>query len=324
MLRDLHALPKVRDSWSYLYVEHAKVDREDKAIAVTDKDGTVSIPCASLTTLLLGPGTNVTHAAVAALAASGCTVCWVGEDAVRFYAQGMGETRAAHNLVRQARLWAHPTTRQQVVERMYRVRFVDPLEPDLTLEQIRGKEGIRVREAYARASRRTGVEWRGRSYDRGAWYDADPVNRALSAANSCLYGVCHAAVVSAGYSPSIGFVHTGKMLSFVYDVADLYKVDVTVPAAFEAAREGPGDLERRVRKLCRERFHETRLLQRIVPDVERVLYGTTRRESEPDDAVDEDAALPGDLWDPAAGSVPGGVNHAGAAEERGEDEPPWS
>ncbi len=265
--RDLHILPKVRDSWSFLYVEHATVDQEDLAIAIHDKNGRVPVPCASLSTLVLGPGTKVTHAAIKALADAGCSVVWTGEGGVRFYAQGMGETRASRNLLRQAILWSHPHTRLAVIERMYRARFEEPLEEGLTLQQIRGWEGVRVREAYARLSRETGVLWSGRSYDRGNWADADPVNRALSAANSCLYGVCHAALVAAGYSPALGFVHTGKQLSFVYDVADLYKVDVTVPVAFRAAQEGPGDLERRVRLACREGFTRQKLLERIVPDV---------------------------------------------------------
>ncbi len=154
---------------------------------------------------------------------------------------------------------------------MCRMRFAEPLDASLSLQQIRGREGIRVREAYARASRDTGVEWSGRSYRRDRWEDADPINRALSSANSALYGICQAAIVSAGYSPALGFVHTGKMLSFVYDIADLYKVDFTIPVAFSTVAEGTADLEGRVRRACRDIFHARRLLSRIVPDIERCL-----------------------------------------------------
>src|SRR6266508_2330800 len=270
-MNDLHVLPKVRDSNSYLYVEHKKIDQEDKAIALHDKAGKVAVPCANLTALLLGPGTSITHAAVKTLADNGCLVLWTGENGVRFYAQGMGETRSSRRLLHQARLCSDPQLRLRVVRRLYEMRFPDPLDPDLTLQQIRGREGIRVREAYARASRETGVEWTGRAYKRQAWGEADAVNRALSSANSALYGVCHAAIVAAGYSPALGFVHTGKMLSFVYDIADLYKVDLTIPTAFQAAAEGTHELERRVRRVCRDAFHDGRLLQRIVVDVDRVL-----------------------------------------------------
>jgi len=304
-MRDLHVLPKVRDSWSYLYVEHCKIDQEEKAIAVHDAQGKMPVPCAALTTLLLGPGTSITHAAIRALAENGCLVAWTGEGSVRFYAQGTGETRSARSLLRQAWLVSDPARRLQVVARLYRMRFPEPLPDGLTIQQIRGREGIRVREAYAAASRASGVAWAGRSYRRDRWSDADPVNRALSSANGCLYGVCHAAIVSAGYSPALGFIHTGKQLSFVYDVADLYKTEVTIPLAFQIVAEGMTDLEGRVRRACRDVFHARRLLGRIVPDVERALEVG----GEPENGFDVDEALPGGLWDPERGEVEGGVNH---------------
>ena len=152
-MKDLHILPKVRDSWSYLYVEHCKVDREDKAIMFHDARGKVSVPAASLSVLLLGPGTTVTHAAISALADNGCLALWTGEQAVRFYAEGMGTTRSASPMMQQARLWADQSSHLEVVIRMYQKRFPGKLDPGLTLQQIRGKEGIRVRSAYAEASR---------------------------------------------------------------------------------------------------------------------------------------------------------------------------
>ncbi|MDQ2787636.1 MAG: type I-E CRISPR-associated endonuclease Cas1, partial [Chloroflexota bacterium] len=98
---DLHLLPKIRDGWSYLYVEHAKIEQEAKGIAIYDTNGKVPVPCASLALLMLGPGTSVSHAAIRALADNGCLVVWAGEEGVRFYAQGMGETRSAARLLRQ-------------------------------------------------------------------------------------------------------------------------------------------------------------------------------------------------------------------------------
>lgn len=309
-MKDLHLLPKVRDSLSYLYVEHCRVDQEDKAIAILDANGKVPVPCAALTLLMLGPGTAITHAAIRALADNGCLVMWTGEEGVRLYAQGMGETRSARNLLRQARLCSNPDARLEVVRRMYQMRFPDPLEASLTLRQIRGKEGIRVRDAYARASQETGVEWSGRSYRTASWASADPVNRALSCANSCLYGICQAAILSAGYSPALGFIHTGKMLSFVYDVADLYKVQLTVPLAFQAAGAGSQDLEGRVRRACRDAFHTGRLLQRIVPDIEEALSVGGAWEGDEGVDFDSDDGLPGWLWDSEVGEVAGGINRA--------------
>lgn len=306
-MNDLHLLPRIRDSWSYLYVEHKKIEQEDKAIALHDKAGKVAVPCAAITALLLGPGTSITHAAIRALADNGCLVMWTGEGAVRFYALGLGETRSAARLLHQARLVSAPELRLRVVRRMYEMRFPERLDPALTLQQIRGREGIRVREAYARASRDTGVKWSGRSYKRDNWFSADPINRALSAAHSCLYGVCHAAIVAAGYSPALGFIHTGKMLSFVYDIADLYKADLTVPLAFEMTAASPEHLESRVRKACRDKFYEDRLLPRIIPRIEQVL-GSSDEPEETD--YDAELALPGGLWDPETGTAAGGVNWA--------------
>lgn len=305
-VKDLHILPRIHDSWSYLYVEHCRIDQEAKAIAIHDAGGKIPVPIAALTLLMLGPGTSITHAAIRALAENGCLVAWTGEEGVRFYAQGLGETRSARHLQRQALLCSHPKFRLRVVQRMYRMRFEEELDESLTLEQIRGREGIRVRQAYASASRESGVEWQGRQYDRGRWTGANPINRALSAANSCLYGVCHAAIISAGYSPALGFIHTGKMLSFVYDIADLYKVEITIPVAFAAAADAIGNLEIRVRHACRDAFHHDRLLDRIIPDIRLSLGEETDSEGTPD--FDADEGLPGGLWDPVAGSVRGGVN----------------
>ena len=293
---DLHLLPKVRDGLSSLYVEHARIDRYEKSVAFWDDSGCTPIPAASLSVLMLGPGTSVTHAAVQALADNNCLAIWAGEENVRYYASGTGGTRSAAPLLLQARLASDEKARMDVVKRMYQIRFTDTPSGLLTIEALRGMEGIRVRKAYARASEQSGVPWSGRFYDRLNWQDSDPVNRALSCANSCLYGVCHAAILATGYSPGIGFIHTGKQLSFVYDIADLYKVDVTIPLAFEVARDDPPHLERVVRHACRDRFRETKLLQRIVPDIQKVL--DVKDDLSADFAPDSDPAMPTELWKP--------------------------
>ncbi len=293
-VRDFHLLPKLRDSLSYLYLEHAVLERKDSALLVLQETGRAMVPTANLSLLLLGPGTTVTHAAVGLLAESGTSVLWTGEDMQVFYAQGLGETRRAYHLLRQAELASQPAKRLQVVLRMYAMRFGAPLDPDLTLEQIRGMEGARVRGLYAEASRRYGVTWHGRSYDRQNWNAGDPVNRALSAANAVLNGICHAAIVSGGYSPALGFVHTGKQLSFVYDVADLYKAHLTIPIAFQTAAEGSHEVEKRARMACREAFREERLLEKILPDIDELL-GVDDADVQ---AGADDPALPEPWWTP--------------------------
>jgi CRISPR-associated protein Cas1 len=206
-----------------------------------------------------------------ALAENNCLVCWTGEQGVRLYAHNTGGTHSAHRLLRQALLYADDAKRMEVVRRMYQKRFPQVLPKDIDLQQIRGMEGARVRNSYQRLSEQFGVKWQGRLYDQDDWDHADPLNRALSSANACLYGLCHAAILSAGYSPAIGFIHTGKMLSFVYDVADLYKTDLTVPVAFQTVAESQLEVERRVRIVCRDIFHGQKLMERILPDIAEVL-----------------------------------------------------
>jgi CRISPR-associated protein Cas1 len=296
-MRDLHELPKLRDSLSYLYLEHCRVEQKHKAVEFIDQEGRTMIPAAALSVLMLGPGTSVTHTAIKSLADNGCLVVWCGEDGTRCYAQGGGETRRAYHLLQQAELASDPERRLQVVKRMYQRRFGDKLAPGLTLQQVRGLEGQRVRQAYARASAEYGVEWHGRRYDRSNWNSGDPVNRALSAANALLNGLCQAAIVSGGYSPALGFIHTGKQLSFVYDIADLYKAEITIPLAFSTVAESPDHLHSRIRLACREAFKEHRLLKRILPDIDNLLDLSAEVLLAGQEA-DSDPARPEPLWTP--------------------------
>lgn len=295
MKTSLHEIGRFDDRLSFLYVDRAIIKHTSNAIAIHEFDGVTDVPVSALATLMLGPGTKITHEAIKALADNNCLVIWAGEYGVRFYACGIGGARHSRNLLRQARLALDERTRLQVVVRMYCARFSEEsVDPGLTLQQLRGKEGIRVRQAYANASKATGVPWHGRDYKRQDWFAGDPVNRALSAANACLYGLVHAAILSAGYSAAIGFIHSGKQLSFVYDIADLYKVELTIPLAFEIAAREPENLEREIRVEIRRRMHQARLLDRIIPDIRRSLAITEQEE----DPFADDPALPERLWEP--------------------------
>lgn len=294
----LRSLPKIRDSISFLYFDRCIVEQDAKAIAIFQKENKYQIPCANLSTLMLGPGSRITHAALKTLGQNGCQVQWVGEDGFRFYAEGHNSKRSVARLYHQANLWADPQKRLQVVRAMYQFRFQEQLAEDLTLQQIRGLEGVRVRTTYAYWSKTTGVEWHGRNYKPDSWFTADPINRALSSANSYLYAVCQAALTAVGYSPAFGFIHTGKPLSFVYDVADLYKHETTIPAAFETVAALDTPEETTVRAKCREKFSEAKLMKRLIKDVDKLLsYGG---------AEDPEAPTIGFLWDDQAGWVEGG------------------
>jgi CRISP-associated protein Cas1 len=295
----LRTLPKLRDNISFVYFEHCRIEQDDRAIAVFKEKNKLVIPCAAIATLLLGPGTNITHAAIKTLAESACEIHWVGEDLFRFYASGKGASSNTKRLHHQVKQWSDPMLHINVVRKMYEFRFTDPLPADLSLQQIRGHEGVRVRTLYQQLSTATGVEWKGRDYKQDNWEDADPINQALSIANSCLYAVCQAALNSVGYSAALGFIHTGKPLSFAYDIADLYKAKTTIPAAFEAVASDPLNFDVLVRRLCREKFVDRRLMESIVNDIDRLLeYSTPGEESEPICF----------LWDDQLVSVEGGKN----------------
>lgn len=297
-------LPKLRDSSSFVSLKYGRLEQTDLGIEFINQQGRVLMPVANMCTILLGPGTSITHAAVRTLTASGCSLVWVGEEAVLTYAQALGETHKAYKLQAQAALSSDLDKRLKVIGRMYRFRFQEPLSPDLSLLQIRGKEGIRVKTAYAEAAKKYGIEWQGRSYNRTEWAKSSPANRALSAANACLHGVCHAAIISAGYSPGLGFIHQGKQMAFVYDIADLYKMQISVPAAFQAVAELQEDpslldqLETTVRKRMRRGFRNLHLLDRILTDIEAVLDISGATELPDGFDPDEDPSLPTPWWMP--------------------------
>jgi len=269
----LMQLTRFQDRLSHLYLEKGHIEQDSKSVAYVTEKKRVPIPAADLALLMLGPGTTITHKAVCNLGDCNCTVVWVGEEGVRFYCHGRGGTHFSANLIQQAALASNLRTRRQVVVRMYEKRFGEKVAPDLHIQAIRGKEGFRVRNAYQKLAEQYGVQWQGRNYNPQDWQSGDPLNRALSAASACLNGIVQAGVVSAGYSPAIGFVHTGKMLSFVYDVADLYKVDLIVPLVFQTVAESDQKVEGRVRHACRDLFRKTRFLERLLPDIREVLDG---------------------------------------------------
>lgn len=299
---NLRALARYTDSLSHVYLEHAVIEQEDHSIAAFTPEGRITLPAANLSSVILGPGTRITHAAIKILADCGALVAWTGAEGLRFYASGQPKTRLSNGIEAQAKHWADPDLHLLVVRRMYQVRFNERLSASLTLQQIRGKEGVRVRETYQQLAKAYGVKWQGRRYDRESWKDADPVNQALSSANAALYAIVLAGLHSLGYSPSLGFVHTGKQLSFAYDVADLVKTDTSIPAAFEAASGGPESVESRARRLLRDRCCQDRLQDRLTKIIP-ALFET--KNPELDQACSNEV---GALWD-SAGPIPGGVQH---------------
>jgi CRISP-associated protein Cas1 len=262
----------MKDRVSMIFIQYGEVDVLDGAFVVIDKNGVrTHIPLGSVACIMLEPGTRVSHAAVHLASAAGTLLVWVGEAGVRLYASGQPGGARADRLLYQARLALDDDLRLKVVRKMYEIRFGEPFPERRSVEQLRGIEGARVRETYKLLGRQFGVQWQSRNYDRQQWDAADIPNRCLSAATSCLYGITEAAVLAAGYAPAVGFIHTGKPLSFVYDIADLFKFETVVPLAFKIAAKHPPQPEREVRLGCRDIFRSTRLLARIIPLIEEVL-----------------------------------------------------
>ena len=267
-IKDLTRLPRVEDSISYLYLEHCIIEQEDFSIVAIDEEGRTPIPIASITCLLLGPGTSITHAAIRNITQNGCLIVWCGEQIRKFYAYGAGETRSSKNLQKQMQLWHD--NRLDIVKRMYVIRFPEIKTEGMTLEQLRGLEGVRIKQAYKSSSKMYGIPWYGRSYKIDDIDDSDDINRALTLSHDLLYSICEAVIVSLGYSPAIGFIHTGHMRSFVYDVADFYKAQIAIPAAFEAVKYDKYNLDAAVRRCCRKRFDMYDLLGRIAKDIKMI------------------------------------------------------
>jgi CRISP-associated protein Cas1 len=244
----------------------------DGAFVVVDKNGVrTHIPVGGVACLMLEPGTRVSHAACALSARVGTLLVWIGEAGVRLYSAGQPGGARADRLLYQARLALDADLRLKVVRKMYELRFGERPPERRSVDQLRGIEGARVRELYKRIARQHGVTWKARDYDPERWDGSDLPNRCLSGATACLYGITEAAVLAAGYAPAVGFIHTGKPLSFVYDVADIYKFDTVVPVAFRIAARGPSNAEQQVRLACRDVFRTTKLLDRIIPGIEEML-----------------------------------------------------
>jgi CRISPR-associated protein Cas1 len=262
-------LPRIADSLSFLYIDIARIVQDDTGVCaqVQSKRGTdqVYLPTAAVTCLLLGPGTSITARALSTLARHGTTVLCVGAGAVRCYSSTAPDSQSTHWLERQVHAWSDNDTRLQVAVRMYEQRFGETTRPGTTLAQLRGLEGQRMKALYKTLAETHHIRRFRRNYDRSTWDNQDPVNLALSAASTCLYGVTHAALTALGCSPALGFIHTGTQHAFVYDVADLYKARITVPLAFSLHNSTTP--ERDTRRRLRDQFRLLKLLPRIVTDV---------------------------------------------------------
>lgn len=263
----------IKDRVSMVFISKGQIDVRDGAFVVMDevKGDRKHIPVGSVVCIMLEPGTRVSHAAVKLAATTGTLLIWVGDSGVRLYSAGQPGGARSDKLLYQAKLALDEELRLKVVRKMFEFRFGEPAPSRRSVDQLRGIEGARVRKTYQLMAKQYGVEWKGRSYDPKDWESGDTINKCLSAATACLYGVTEAAVLAAGYAPAIGFIHSGKPKAFVYDIADLFKFETVVPVAFQIAAKGTHSPDRDVRISCRDSFRKTRLLKKIIPTIEEIL-----------------------------------------------------
>lgn len=299
----LQELPRISDRVSFIYVEHAKINKQDSAITVTDQKGIVRIPAAMIGVLMLGPGTDVTHRAMELIGDTGTSTVWVGERGIRHYAHGRALSRSARLLIVQAKLVSNRRSRLAVARKMYQMRFPGEDVSTLTMQQLRGREGARIRKLYRSLSQQYEVDWTGRNYDPNDFEDGSIINQALSSCNVALYGLVYSVVVALGLSAGLGFIHTGNDMSFIYDVADLYKAKITIPLSFELASTltSADDIGREARLAVRDALVDGKLIQTIVKDLQYLL------EVELDEQFSADIVH---LWDDRLELIKHGVNYS--------------
>lgn len=300
---NLIELPRISDRISFIYVERAKVNRQDSAITVTDERGIVRIPAAMTSVLMLGPGTEITHRAMELIGDTGTSILWVGERGVRLYAHGRALSKSSRLLEKQANLISNQRSRLAVARKMYQLRFPKEDVSTSTMQQLRGREGSRVRKTYRKHAKKYDVEWTGRKYDANDFESGTPINQALSSANVALYGLVYSLITALGLAPGLGFIHVNHELSFVYDIADLYKSQISIPIAFEVASKADteDDVGQITRHKMRDAFYDGKLIKKAVQDIQNLL------DVSEEDQVEADLV---NLWDDKEGILEQGINYS--------------
>ena len=268
-------LPQVKNRYPFVYLERGRLEIDDSSVKWIDyENNIVRLPIATLNCLLLGPGTSVTHEAIKVMAAANCMVCWTGEDTMLFYAVGQTPTADTRNFRRQMALAANENKAVEVARRMFARRFPAAELAGKTLKEMIGMEGYRVRDLYAQKAEQYQVGWKGREFVPGKFEVSDLTNQVLTATNAALYGILAAAVHGLGYSPHIGFIHSGSPLPFVYDLADLYKEHLCIDLAFAQTLKMAGRYNKyKMAEAFRHRVIEMDLLACISSDIEEMLGG---------------------------------------------------
>ena len=260
-------LSPAKDRWTPVYLEHGRLEVDDSSVKWIGSDKTVfRIPVATVSALLLGPGTTITHAAIKACSDCNTPICWVGEQGMRFYSFGVTPTHSNDNARRHAEYYSSRIKRVEIAKNMFLKRFPQSDVKSRTVKELRGMEGHRIKALYEEMGTKYGVTWKGREYNTDNWNVSDSINKAVSTANACFYAFCTSIVCSMGYLPQLGFIHVSGTLPFVYDIADIYKPISTLESAFETISRNKDADEKAVLESLKNKI-EARRLQKIIPEV---------------------------------------------------------
>lgn len=264
---DIHRPTRVpiRSRISFIVLEKGTLHAASFTLELVRETGAVVIPAGMTTVLLLEPGVTVTHAAVKLCADQGTRLIWVGEAGVHVYSAGLQRGTAGDRILNQALQRARPRRRLAAARRIYECMFQETPPHASSIEAMRGFEGAKVRAWYAQFAADHGVDWQSRETAPQALRDA------LGYATSALYGVTEAVILALGYSPSIGFIHSGDPRSLVFDVADTVKFRTVVPTAFSVFAEDTADVRARVRRACRDMFRQTKLIDVLVENTQFIM-----------------------------------------------------
>ena len=266
-------IPQVKDKYPFVYLEHGRLEIDDSSVKWIEATGhVISIPCTTVNTILLGPGTSVTHAAIKSMSESNCTVCWIGSDSLLYYATGETPTANTYNLKKQISLYSNSKKKLETARTLFSFRFPDLELKEKSLSEMMGMEGYRVKELYKKVAEKYEIPWDGRNYIPGKINLSDTTNKILTCCNVALYGILLSVVHALGFSPRIGFIHSGCPLPFVYDIADLYKPEVSIDLAFKLTKEMGGEyIKDVVADAFRERICNNNILERSVKDIGKIM-----------------------------------------------------
>lgn len=238
--------------------------------------GEYDIPYQTVSNILLGPGTTVSHDALRLLARHGTGLFAIGQNGVRFYASmpfGPDDSALARE---QVRLWSDETRRIGVARRMYARRFGEAL-PQTDINALRGIEGRRMKQLYKRLAEQHNIEWKGRRFDRMDPEKDDIINSAINHCATACYASARVAVAITGAIPQLGFIHEASGHAFALDIADLFRATITLPAAFHSAglfqrREGD-DIERIARETMGRKLYQEKVIPKMIDAIKELIHG---------------------------------------------------